>query len=302
MDINTLDFSKLKNDQNLLVEFVSFPLKFIELLKQVIKDSSLESPKFICKLVSRDPNPATLSVIETNSFRNIIHISLSFVPGNDTQLKSYLAGLVKEFKDKSSSLYEKLQIKSQTLDAKEIYYKDLIQKLTLELENTKIKANESRQGLELEYNRQISSQKEDWLKEKKEMLLQSENLQRNLENKYKEQIDGLLEKISNLKEYSGKDSEKVLHLQNSLEIAERDRNRLNLELVSTKRDLERVSYSLEESTRIKAGLEVSNERLSSHIQQLEKRERELSDSCRGNDDRILGFQEKIVFLLKFLIL
>jgi hypothetical protein len=55
--------------------------------------------RFVCRLSSQPHlNKAMLSVVETNSFRNIVHISLSFIPGNDAAVKVYLAGLVKEFK------------------------------------------------------------------------------------------------------------------------------------------------------------------------------------------------------------
>lgn len=55
--------------------------------------------RFIAQLTS-DPSAkyATFSVVETNTFRNITHISLQFIPGADTAIKQYLAQLVKDYK------------------------------------------------------------------------------------------------------------------------------------------------------------------------------------------------------------
>lgn len=294
LEISFEEFSLLKNEQNLLVDFLQFPLKFIELLKEVMSAGNAEYPKFICRLVSDNPKPASFSIIETNSFRNIIHISLSFLPGNDSQLKAYLAGLVKDFKEKSSELTEKLKSTTKCLDSKEKDSKNTIENLTLELDNLKVKSAEQRNLLELEYTRKISDQKSGFLKEREEERVQKEILTRDLELKYQDQVNKLSEKISTLKESNLNMTEKVSNLQKSLEIVERDKSRLNSDLDLARRESERISYTLDEVQRVKSSLEISNERLNIHIQQLEKRERDLSSSCRGSDERIMGFQEKIV--------
>jgi hypothetical protein len=45
----------------------------------------------------------TFSVIETNSFKHINHLSLRFIPGNDFTTKTHLAGVVKELKKQLAS-------------------------------------------------------------------------------------------------------------------------------------------------------------------------------------------------------
>jgi spindle assembly abnormal protein 6 len=69
----------------------------VELLEACLSEQSKESPKFICQLVSEGP-AAMLSIIETNSFKHINHLSLRFVPGDDAAVKQYLSLLVKQFK------------------------------------------------------------------------------------------------------------------------------------------------------------------------------------------------------------
>ena len=41
---------------------------------------------------------AVLSIVETNPFKHLIHLSLKFVPGTDSDIKKYLADCLKQLK------------------------------------------------------------------------------------------------------------------------------------------------------------------------------------------------------------
>ena len=47
LEVNEDDFQSLKVDQYLLVDFATFPYKFIELLEQCIISSSDEKPRYV---------------------------------------------------------------------------------------------------------------------------------------------------------------------------------------------------------------------------------------------------------------
>ena len=53
--------------------------------------------RFIATLVSTQAG-GVLSVVETNNFRQLYHISLQLRAGNDNEIKRYLAGRVRSFK------------------------------------------------------------------------------------------------------------------------------------------------------------------------------------------------------------
>ena len=63
---------------------------------------------------SKEPLPydhghATLNVMEINSFKHLCHVSLNFMPGNDSDVKKYLATCwqnLKEDHNKLTRLYE----------------------------------------------------------------------------------------------------------------------------------------------------------------------------------------------------
>ena len=63
----------------------------------------------------------TLSVVETNHFRQLYHISLQLRAGNDAEIKRYLAGRVKGFKAQNRDLEEEL---SQTKEALQLQTSD----------------------------------------------------------------------------------------------------------------------------------------------------------------------------------
>ncbi|XP_053634142.2 spindle assembly abnormal protein 6 homolog isoform X3 [Cherax quadricarinatus] len=99
------DYHTLRHTQGLLVDFNSFPHKFVELVNACHKENGKESPRFI--LVLRCSNDseggATLEVVEVNVFKHLCHLALALVPA-PTQLKlSYLAECCKALKVQSDA-------------------------------------------------------------------------------------------------------------------------------------------------------------------------------------------------------
>ncbi|KFO26882.1 Spindle assembly abnormal protein 6 like protein [Fukomys damarensis] len=97
--ISEEDFQSLKFQQGLLVDFLAFPQKFIDLLQQCAQEHAKEIPRFLLQLVSSaailDNSPAFLNVVETNPFKHLTHLSLKLLPGNDTEIKKFLAGCLR---------------------------------------------------------------------------------------------------------------------------------------------------------------------------------------------------------------
>ncbi|KAL3660447.1 hypothetical protein V7S43_014598 [Phytophthora oleae] len=125
------EFHELKAQQRLLVDFASFPANLIELLQCCLKDSKKiakeeeekeqeteelagEAAATITKRGSIDPQhsrsagpvplsylavlntsdsngQSVFSIVETNPFKQLTHLSLRFFPGDDAAIKAYLA-------------------------------------------------------------------------------------------------------------------------------------------------------------------------------------------------------------------
>jgi spindle assembly abnormal protein 6 len=125
LDVGEEDFHELKRDQALLVDFDTFPRKFIELLDRCasgdpgISTNGAAQPPSSEAPSSRDSSPlfvarletdggavpskggasskwAALSIVETNPFKQLTHLALQFRAGNDASVKAYLAGRLQQ--------------------------------------------------------------------------------------------------------------------------------------------------------------------------------------------------------------
>lgn len=109
------DYHQLKHDQCLRVDFKSFPRKFIELLENCRGTAALTpeprargeashsqssnpgDPTFLARLETLAPGGfSVFSLVETNPFKELTHLSLKFRAGNDAAIKTYLAARLRQ--------------------------------------------------------------------------------------------------------------------------------------------------------------------------------------------------------------
>lgn len=114
LDISEDDFHLLKTEQSILVDFPTFPSKFVELLRQCQAAAGEEHPRFVAMLSTQSGVPI-FSVTETNPFRQLTHLALRFVAGNDAAIKKYLAGRVADFKSQLLYMRDELGDRTQQL-------------------------------------------------------------------------------------------------------------------------------------------------------------------------------------------
>ncbi|XP_029473917.1 spindle assembly abnormal protein 6 homolog isoform X3 [Rhinatrema bivittatum] len=112
LTIGEEDFQSLKNQQGLLVEFSTFPQRFIDLLEQCILENDKQVPRFLLQLVTSasalDCMPSSLNIIETNPFKHLTHLSLKLLAATDDDIKKYLATCIKNLKVENHTLEERL--------------------------------------------------------------------------------------------------------------------------------------------------------------------------------------------------
>lgn len=116
LEISEDDFHALKTEQNILVDFPTFPSKFIELLRQCQSCAAEEHPRFVAVLSTLGGEPV-LTITETNPFRQLAHLALRFVAGNDAAIKRHLAGRVTDFKAQLLATSDELKERTSQLEA-----------------------------------------------------------------------------------------------------------------------------------------------------------------------------------------
>ena len=113
LDVGEQDFHHLKRDQSLLVEFPVFPSKMIELIElclnlnsssnnhtnscgsqqassssSMLNASEYSSSTFTANL---EMTSGVFTIVESNKFKQLTHITLQLRPGNDAAIKGYLS-------------------------------------------------------------------------------------------------------------------------------------------------------------------------------------------------------------------
>ena len=85
------DFHAMRREHALLVDFAAFPQHFVDLLKRCEGPQRGEST--FCAALERPwRGAAKFAVVEANAFKQVEHVGLGVVAGDDHMLKAYLAG------------------------------------------------------------------------------------------------------------------------------------------------------------------------------------------------------------------
>ncbi|XP_067886210.1 spindle assembly abnormal protein 6 homolog isoform X2 [Heterodontus francisci] len=245
LTIGEEDFQSLKSQQGLLVEFSAFPQRFIELLDQCIREQCKEVPRFMLQLVTLysalDHKPASLDIIETNPFKHLTHLSLKLLPGNDSDVKKYLATCLQNVKIENSSLQERLHRTEEDLTKRLSITQQTLAEKSKELDrlrnewatHTSLLANKHSQEVTTErekalqaqtqYHHQLEQQKKETeaahsqtVQHLESRLAEMEAINKDLaERKYKSEslIRELKAKVSSLEEECQRSKQEVLSLR-----------------------------------------------------------------------------------------
>ena len=196
------DYQTLKIQQGLLVDFGAFGQRFIDLLCACEKDEKSHNPKFQLQFYSKEPLPydhghANLNVIEINPFKHLCHLSLNFMPGNDADVKKYLATCLQTLRDDyaklsrtheetKQALTQKLDATVESLNKKSVEYEKL--RLDLESQSERMQTKHM-QELNFERDKSMQTQyaaQQKFEKEKKEFELNSVKTIKQLEQRLSE--------------------------------------------------------------------------------------------------------------------
>ncbi|KFR13458.1 Spindle assembly abnormal protein 6, partial [Opisthocomus hoazin] len=203
--ISEEDFQRqvnLKSQQGLLVDFSAFPQKFIDLLQQCIQEQNKDIPRFLLQLVSSasvlDHTPVSLNVVETNPFKHLTHLSLKFLPGNDAEIKKFLASCLKCLKEDKIMLEEKLRKTEEDLTRQLGYTQQSLSEKSRELDKLKNEWTSYTTALTNKHTQELANEKERALQAQAQYQQQHEQQKKELENLHQKSIQQLQNRLSEL--------------------------------------------------------------------------------------------------------
>lgn len=227
----------LKRDQSLLVEFNVFPTKLIELVEQCFAaESQAQESGFQSYMPKLDLATGVLSVVETNMFKQLTHISLQLRPGNDAAIKAYLASRLSLTLAMNRRMTKDLEGVQEILNVAETQKEEIAN----ELQEIRTHKDVEQKTLKSQHTQEVSQM---------QMTMMS-NMEQ-MREKYEAQLEGARSTIDTLQSAAKVKADEVLklttdlqHEKGHLEFRERELMRL---LESADADRDRISHECKET-------------------------------------------------------
>jgi len=252
LDVGEQDFHLLKRDQSLLVEFNVSPTKLIELVELCFAAESQaheNAPQsYMPKL---DLSTGILSVVETNMFKQLTHISLQLRPGNDAAIKAYLASRLMLSLTVNRRLNRDLEGVQETLTTVESERGEMASELQeirthKDVEEKSLKSKHTQEVSQLQMTMMSNMEQ---MREKYEGQLEAARSSIDaLQAAAKVKADEVLKLTTDLQHEKGHLEFRERELMRLLESADADRDRISLECKETaaqKRQVEEARGNLE---------------------------------------------------------
>eukprot|EP00958_Prasinococcus_capsulatus_P023383 scaffold3446_cov393-Prasinococcus_capsulatus_cf.AAC.5 len=194
LEVTEEEFQALKAEQSIRVDFRSFPSQLIELLNKCI-----QCQEFDAVLLAK-AGESVFSVVETNEFKHLSHLSLQFRPGNDPAVKQLLSARLYESKTRCAKLLAALSTAENELQRAQASENELskelqaaqgnFEKQLAKLQNAHAVELNTEREKSLSSMRQVTSQQEEdrrtQVREEKEKIRAMESKIQTLEGENKE--------------------------------------------------------------------------------------------------------------------
>uniref|UniRef100_A0A3Q2DXM9 Spindle assembly abnormal protein 6 homolog n=1 Tax=Cyprinodon variegatus TaxID=28743 RepID=A0A3Q2DXM9_CYPVA len=254
LPVSEEDYQSLKVQQGLLIDFASFPQKFIDLLNLCNAEPDADNPRFLlqltCQPVMADSS-ATFSVVEMNAFKHLNHLSLRLLQGSDREVKDYLAARLSSLKAEKLALDVKLKETEEDLSRKLSYTQQTLSEKTKELEKLRSEWTNHSSSLsspsgssveETAANRELQMRKlESTVKSLSEELLKANGIIQKLQG----EVRGLVGKVK-VKNTVTVSQEKVLReTEAKLQSVDKDLQTAQREVCSKEEEIKQLKEQLE---------------------------------------------------------
>ncbi|XP_070816385.1 spindle assembly abnormal protein 6 homolog isoform X4 [Chaetodon trifascialis] len=266
LSISEEDFQSLKVQQGLLIDFTSFPQKFIDLLNLCYSEQESNNPRFLLYLSCQSPvleGPGNFSVVETNVFKHLNHLSLRLAHGSDKEIKDYLAVCLSSLKAEKQALESKFKKTEDDLSRQLNYAQQTLSEKTKELDKLRSEWTSQASCLSNRYSQELQSEREKAVELQSRLQQQTEQLRQELEsahNKSSQQLHSRLTELEasckELMERKYKNESVIRDLKIKLVGAEEECQHLKQQVLSLRRENSTLDAEIHEKERFVSQLQM----------------------------------------------
>uniref|UniRef100_UPI0037E97D5F spindle assembly abnormal protein 6 homolog n=1 Tax=Semicossyphus pulcher TaxID=241346 RepID=UPI0037E97D5F len=291
--ISEEDFHSLKVQQGLLIDFASFPQKFIDLLNLCYAEQESVNPRFLLHLSCQSPvleGSANFSVVETNAFKHLNHLFLRLAQGSDKEVKDFLAVCLSSLKEEKQALEMKLKKTDDDLSRQLSYAQQTLSEKTKELDKLRSEWTSQTSCLSSRHSQELQSEREKAVQLQSRLREQTEQLRQELEsahNKSSQQLHGKLTELEascrELTEKKYKNESVIRDLKIKLVGAEEECQRSKQQVLSLRRENSTLDTEVHEKERLVSQLQMRVAVLEQEVKdkdQLMRRTKEVLDATQ----------------------
>nr|XP_033477058.1 spindle assembly abnormal protein 6 homolog isoform X1 [Epinephelus lanceolatus] len=299
LSISEEDFQSLKVQQGLLIDFASFPQKFIDLLNLCYSEQESDNPRFLLHFSSQSPvleGPANFSVVETNAFKHLNHLSLRLVQGSDKEVKDYLAVCLSSLKAEKQALEGKLKKTEDDLSRQLSYAQQTLSEKTKELDKLRSEWTSQSSSLSSRHSQELQSEREKAVELQGRLQQQTEQLRHELESAHKKSSQQLQSRLTELEASSRELTERkyknesvIRDLKIKLVGAEEECQRLKQQVLSLRRENSTLDTEVHDKERLVSQLQMRVavvEQESKDKDQLMRRTKEVLEATQQQKESI----------------
>ncbi|XP_013863508.1 spindle assembly abnormal protein 6 homolog [Austrofundulus limnaeus] len=266
LSISEEDFQSLKVQQGLLIDFGSFPQKFIDLLNLCCSEQESDCPRFLLQLTCQSPlleGAASFSVVETNAFKHLNHLCLRLVQGSDKEVKDYLAACLSSLKAEKQAVESKLKKTEDDLSRQLSYAQQTLSEKTKELDKLRSEWTNQSSSLSSRHLQEVQLEREKVAELQSRFQQETDQLRQELESTHKESLQQLQGRVTELEsscreltEKKYKNESVIRDLKMKLVGSEDESKRSKQQVLTLRRENSTLDTELHEKERLVSQLQI----------------------------------------------
>ncbi|CAH8622710.1 unnamed protein product [Schistosoma mattheei] len=250
------EFTEIKQQQGLLINFNEFEQKVADLLCICSQEEAIETPKYGLRFSRNieERDCGLLQIVEATNFKYLHHLSLNLYAADDEKLKLFLASRLKKHKAESDAIIRQLSHSVSELTSSLKSAEEGTKLIKDEFQAFKVACSAKELSLRSENEfaiRELQS-KHDEVKTKLEESLSKEKdlanqIQEELQKDFKSRLDLALNNNKNLRDQQSVLQTRVETLQEKLKFAETENISLteDIKIVRSQLDTTNRAYDLQ---------------------------------------------------------